>query len=260
MAGRKRRNPSTPSPKKRASRRSKATTAASGSRARARADVILPGGALQTTFRLGLYLYSFIIIYLAKVPLLDPTAAGSSSHVPQPEPEPQHHVGNDPFIAPPQASSPHLETFNLSTISSALPEPDIAAPDDASGSAPDERQASTTNLPIDPVPVTPSRWQQRANKRASGPAGNRKGHHARDVYTFFKDNNDNNSRKCTFCLTADEANSTHDAFAYGQGTAVGTLRRHLLYTHRDDWFTQCDLRGIEIKGKEAQAAYAALRA
>jgi hypothetical protein len=198
MAGRKRCNSSTPSLKKRASQRSKATTTASGSRACA--DVILPGGALQTTFHLSLYLYSFIIIYLAKVPLLDPTAARSSSHVPQLEPEPEHHVGDDPFIAPPQASSPHLETFNLSTISSALPEPDIAAPDDTSGSAPDERQASTTNLPIDPVPVMPSRQQQHANKRASEPAGNRKGHHARDVYTFFKDNNDNNSRKCTFCL------------------------------------------------------------
>jgi hypothetical protein len=190
MAGRKRCNSSTPSLKKRVSQRSKTTTAASGSRACA--DVILPGGALQTTFHLSLYLYSFIIIYLAKVPLLDPIAAGSSSHVPQLEPEPEHHVGDDLFIAPPQASSPHLETFNLSTISSALPEPDIAAPD--------ERQASTTNLPIDPVPVMPSRQQQHANKQASEPAGNRKGHHARDVYTFFKDNNDNNSRKCTFCL------------------------------------------------------------
>jgi hypothetical protein len=42
------------------------------------------------------------------------------------------------------------------------------------------------------------------------------------------------------------------------GTAVSTLRKHLLTSHREEWAAQCISLGLTIKGKEAQEATAAL--
>jgi hypothetical protein len=102
-----------------------------------------------------------------------------------------HHLdSDDPFISP-QGPSFEAEAFNLSTISSALSESEppvhpIPAP--------------PINPPMDPLPPSPSHRQLRANKRASGPAGNRKAHLATDVHTFFEDNNEDNTRRCKLCL------------------------------------------------------------
>lgn len=58
MAGNKRRNPKTPSPKKRASKRARATRATA-----ATPDIHLPGGALQTSFRVEGIMLSFICVF-----------------------------------------------------------------------------------------------------------------------------------------------------------------------------------------------------
>ena len=42
------------------------------------------------------------------------------------------------------------------------------------------------------------------------------------------------------------------------GTAISTLRKHLLTSHHEDWAAQCRDLGLTIKGKEAQEATAAL--
>jgi hypothetical protein len=56
----------------------------------------------------------------------------------------------------------------------------------------------------------------------------------------------------------DDVNKTHTTFPYAKGTAVGTLRKHLLTHHFEDWVAQCTSLGLTIKGKEAQEAVAAL--
>jgi len=59
----------------------------------------------------------------------------------------------------------------------------------------EEEESEVVPLPLaDP---TTSR-QQRAELRASGPAGNRKAHKAEDTITFF--NTEGNQRSCKFCL------------------------------------------------------------
>jgi hypothetical protein len=102
-----------------------------------------------------------------------------------------HHLdSDDPFIAP-QGPSSEAEAFNLSAISSALLESEPHV---------DPILPPPINPPMDSLPPSPSHQQLRVNKRASRPAGNRKAHLATDVYTFFEDDNESNTRRCKLCL------------------------------------------------------------
>jgi hypothetical protein len=57
-------------------------------------------------------------------------------------------------------------------------------------------------------------------------------------------------QKLTNCSATDDI--SHPSYSYDMGTAVSTLRKHLITNHLKDWVAQCEALSLIIKGKEAQ--------
>lgn len=102
--------------------------------------------------------------------------------------------------------------------------------------------------------------------RYGGPAGNRDGNKAGDVWSFFE----RGDIKCKICVYVqisilDDSNSLSACSAqhsinpnhpqpnsFGKRTATGNLRKHLFTHHLDIWVRTCDQLGITITAREAQ--------
>jgi hypothetical protein len=55
---------------------------------------------------------------------------------------------------------------------------------------------------------------------------------------------------------AENDNNPANVFLYGDQTATGSLKYHLITTHLGEWISECDKLGITITGKQAGQAVA----
>jgi len=78
-----------------------------------------------------------------------------------------------------------IETFQLSAVS------------DSDEDRPKAFQRP--HSPISPI-ATPSHRQQRVQKKALGPAGNRRSKRAEDVMSFFIIDKDKKTKTCSLCM------------------------------------------------------------